>query len=133
MQINIQKFNEVAEAAKAGTSDKRWQRAIDKAVAGVVSGWWIITELADGVMVTTETGSTYHTNGSCQCRAFELGQPCKHRALARLIEMYNAAPDVDPAPTPPKPKTSAPKITRSTERNYNGPHFQTVRIDGWRI
>jgi hypothetical protein len=49
MTINIQKFNEVAEAAKARTSDKRWQNAIDKAVAGVTSGWWVITELHDGV------------------------------------------------------------------------------------
>jgi len=91
MAINIEKFKAVAETAKAKINDKHWQNAIDKAVAGVVSGWWVITELADGVMVTTETGHTYHANGSCQCRAFELGQPCKHRALARLIDLYNEA------------------------------------------
>jgi hypothetical protein len=89
MTINIQKFNEVAKAAKAKTNDKRWQAAIDKAVAGVTSGWWVITELFDGVMATTECGQTYHANGSCQCRAFELGQPCKHRALARLLDLYH--------------------------------------------
>jgi len=84
MAISIQRFNEVAKAAKARTNDKRWQNSIDKAVAGVVSGWWVITELADGVMVTTETGKTYHANGRCSRRAYELGRPCKHRALARL-------------------------------------------------
>jgi hypothetical protein len=89
MQIDIQKFNEVAEAAKAKTNDKRWHAAIDKAVAGVTSGWWVITELAHCVAVTTEEGHTYFANGSCQCKAYELGQPCKHRALARLIELYN--------------------------------------------
>jgi len=46
MTINIQKFNEVAKAAKAKTNDKRWQAAIDKAVAGVTSGRRVITECA---------------------------------------------------------------------------------------
>jgi hypothetical protein len=94
MVINIQKLNEVAAEAKARTSDKRLQNAIDKAVAGVVSGWWVVPELHDGVMVTTETGQTYHAKGRCQCRAYELGQPCKHRALAGLIDLYHEAETV---------------------------------------
>src|SRR5262247_607715 len=111
--INIQKFNEVAKAAKAKTNNKRWIAAIDKAVAGVESGWWVITELADSVAVTTETGKTYFANGSCQCRAYELNQPCKHRALARLIELYNES---DKLAT--KAATSAePRIVRSIERD----------------
>jgi hypothetical protein len=44
MNINITKFNEVADAAKASINDERWQNAIDKAVAGVTSGWWVITD-----------------------------------------------------------------------------------------
>jgi hypothetical protein len=76
MNINITKFNEVASAAKASINDKRWQNAIDKAVSGVTSDWWVIAELADSVAVTTETGQTYFSNGVCQRRAFELGQPC---------------------------------------------------------
>jgi hypothetical protein len=88
--INIQKFNKVVADAKAKTNNKRWIAAIDKAVAGVESGWWIITELADCVVVTTETGKTYFANGVCQCEAFKNGQPCKHRALARLAELYEA-------------------------------------------
>lgn len=89
MEINIQKFNEVASAAKASINDKRWQAAVDKAVAGIVSGWWIVTELHDGVLVTTETGNSYHANGICSCEAFNNGQPCKHRALARLLTIYH--------------------------------------------
>jgi hypothetical protein len=89
MTINQDQFKNVALEAKTKTNDRRWQRAIDNAVAGVTSGWWIITELFDSIAVTTETGKTYFANGSCQCRAYELGQPCKHRALARLIELYN--------------------------------------------
>lgn len=85
--MQIQQIKRAAEIAKARTNDKRWIAAIDKAVAGVESGWWIITELAHGVAVTTECGNTYFANGSCQCKAFESGQPCKHRALARLVEI----------------------------------------------
>lgn len=90
MNIDIQKFNEVAEAAKAKAGDKRWRAAIEKARAGVVSGWWIITELQNCVVVTTECGKTYHANDKhCQCEAFFLNQACKHRSLYRLVELYN--------------------------------------------
>jgi len=87
--MEINKIKRAAEIAKTRTSDKRWIAAIDKAVAGVESGWWIITELAHCVAITTETGHTYFANGSCQCKAFANGQACKHRALARLVEIAN--------------------------------------------
>jgi hypothetical protein len=56
MAISIQ---EAAEMAKARTNNKRWRAAIDKAIAGVASGNWIVTRLNSGVMVTTESGQTY--------------------------------------------------------------------------
>jgi hypothetical protein len=85
--MEISKIKAAAEIAKSRTTDKRWLAAIDKAVAGVESGWWIVTELAHGIAVTTECGKTYFANGACQCKAFENGQACKHRALARLVEI----------------------------------------------
>jgi len=89
MTLNQAQFAAVVKTAKARTNDKRWQTAIDNAVAGVTSGWWVITELFDCVAITTETGKTYFANGVCQCRAYQLGQPCKHRSLYRLIQLYN--------------------------------------------
>jgi hypothetical protein len=89
MTINQDQLTQIATEAKSKTNNKRWQRAIDNAVAGVISGWWIVTELKDSVCITTEQGHTYFANGSCQCRAYELGQPCKHRSLYRLIQLYN--------------------------------------------
>jgi hypothetical protein len=83
--MNITKIKAAAEIAKSKTSDKRWIAAINKAVAGVESGW-IVTYETHGIMVTTENG-TYRANGSCQCKAFAVNTPCKHRALARLVEM----------------------------------------------
>jgi hypothetical protein len=92
MTLDITKFNAVAEDAKRTASNSpRWVNAIDKAVAGIVPGWVIVTELYDSVAITTETGKTYFANGSCQCEAFRRNQPCRHRALARLIERYNEA------------------------------------------
>ena len=88
--MNIQQIKKAAETAKARTSDKRWTNAINAAVKGVESGKWIVTELVDSIIVTTENG-TYHANGSCQCKAFKLGTPCKHRALARLIQIADEA------------------------------------------
>jgi len=89
MTINQAKFNQVVADAKSKTSDKRWLSAIDKAQAGIISGWWVVTELHDSVAITTEGGKTYFANGKCQCKAYELGQPCKHRALYRLLSLYN--------------------------------------------
>jgi hypothetical protein len=89
MTINQDQLTQVAKEAKAKTSDRRWINAIDNAVAGVISGWWIISELYDSVAITTETGQTYFANGRCQCEAYRHGQPCRHRALARLIDLYH--------------------------------------------
>jgi hypothetical protein len=89
MTINQAQLKKVALEAKSKTSDKRWLNAIDAALAGVISGWWIISELFDSVLITTETGKSYHANGRCQCEAFKRGTACKHRALFRLIQLYN--------------------------------------------
>jgi hypothetical protein len=126
MQIN--KIKAAAKIAKGKTNDKRWINAIDKAVAGVESGWWIITELAHGVAVTTECGHTYFANGVCQCKAFENGQPCKHRALARLIEIASELKE-EAAPEPAR----QPRIVRSVEQNYSHRFVEVVRCDGWMI
>jgi hypothetical protein len=96
--MNIQQIKQAAEIAKARTSDKRWIAAIDKAVAGVESGWWIITELATCLAITTETGNTYFANGVCQCEAYKHSTACKHRALYRLYQIaQETAPAVSPA------------------------------------
>jgi hypothetical protein len=97
--MEINKIKQAAEIAKTRTSDKRWIAAIDKAVAGVENGW-IVTELAHGIMVTTEAG-TYLANGACQCKAFAHGQACKHRALARLVEIASTIEETTPAAVSP--------------------------------
>jgi hypothetical protein len=95
--MEINEIKEAAEIAKARTSDKRWIAAIDKAVAGFESGWWIITELQSCLAITTETGNTYFANGVCQCEAYKHSTACKHRALYRL---YQIAQETAPAVSP---------------------------------
>jgi hypothetical protein len=95
--MNILKIKKAAEIAKSRTSDKRWLVAIDKAVAGVESGWWIVTELATCLAITTETGNTYFANGVCQCEAYLHSTACKHRALYRLIQI---AHEIEETTTP---------------------------------
>ena len=131
MQINKAKFEAVVKEAKAKTNDRRWLNAIARAAEALISGAWIVTELADSIAVTTESGRTYFANGACQCKAFELGQPCKHRAAARLIEMYNAAPATEPAR--PAVALRQPQITRSFESDRFGRRKVVVRCDGWVI
>lgn len=150
MDINQVKFAKVVEVAKAkAAGHARWIAAIEKAVAGLAAGW-IVTELADGIMVTTESGLTYHANGACQCEAFRRNQPCKHRALARLIELYKAEPETARGGGDGHGRycgdrdlqhldACAPHIERSVEREFNvktgrtGKRLQVVRIGGWTI
>jgi SWIM zinc finger len=131
-RFNGAKLAAVVAIAKSKTSDRRWLNAIDRAAAALTSNCWIVTELADAIAVTTESGRTYFANGTCQCKAFELGQPCKHRAAARLIEMYNAAPASKPVRPAVAPRE--PRITRSIERDVvTGTRVKVVLCDGWAI
>jgi SWIM zinc finger len=122
---------EAAEMAKARTNNKRWHAACDKAVAGAST--WIITELHDCLAMTTESGQTYFvTESRCQCRAFELGQPCKHRCLVALRRLAETAPAPVAAPA-----RRVPTITRSIQRriesDYTGQRYPVTYCDGWAI
>ncbi len=112
MEINKEKLERVVEAAKAkAAGNSRWINAIDKAVDGLL-GAWIVTELVEGLLITTESGETYHANGKCECKAYQLNQPCKHRAAAQLVKRMSevatpatfdqmaSAPIVKPQPAP---------------------------------
>src|SRR5262245_54827811 len=91
MTFNQDILNTVVNEAKAkAAGNTRWLNAINKAVEGLRGGW-IVTELANCLLITTESGETYRANGVCQCKAFSLNQPCKHRAAAQIVKRYNEA------------------------------------------
>jgi hypothetical protein len=119
--INIQKFNRVVMAAVKRTNDIKWLRAIERAQAGILSGELIVTVLGDDHALVTSANGSYWVNGACQCRAAQNGhRECYHRAAARLVEMYESAPE-------------APRIVRSIEQDHNGNRVKVVRCDGWTI
>lgn len=80
----------IANIKPTAPNAQRWIRAIARAVAEVETNPFL-TYNHDShslLIMSQNNGNTYTANGSCQCRAFELGQPCKHRALNRLIAIY---------------------------------------------
>jgi hypothetical protein len=92
--INTEKFNSIVETAKAkAANDPKWLRAIEKAAKAILSGEMIVTTLAHGALVTTANG-TYAANGHCNCEAARRGHTqCYHRAAARLMDLYETAPE----------------------------------------
>jgi hypothetical protein len=102
MEINNKaQFEKVVADAKAKAGgNKRWIAAIDKAADALLNGKWIVTELQRYYVFTTESGKTYRANGVCQCEAFFRDQPCKHRAGARLLDLYREAEAVPCAECP---------------------------------
>jgi hypothetical protein len=90
MQINnIEKFNAVIEAAKTrAAGNTRWIKAIERAADNLLNNP-CITEVADGLIITSGSGETYRVSGQCQCKAHSFGDPCWHRAAAKLVQRYN--------------------------------------------
>jgi hypothetical protein len=69
---------------------KRWINAIAKAVVEIENNPFMTYDVeAHSLLIMSETSNQVYTaNGKCQCKAFEKGFPCRHRAAARLITRY---------------------------------------------
>jgi hypothetical protein len=75
---------------------KRWIRAIAKATAEIEeNGVFMTWQEADKSLLiwSQKSNNIYTANGVCQCRAFEQGSPCFHRAAARLVRIYRETED----------------------------------------
>jgi hypothetical protein len=80
-------MQQVVEAAFNSTDSLRWQVAITKAQAELESNPYMSYD-GHALLVLSPSGEIYSANGTCQCKAFAHGQPCWHRAAARLVERY---------------------------------------------
>jgi hypothetical protein len=70
---------------------KRWINAIAKATAEIeANGVFMTYQPEDHSLIiwSQKSNNIYTANGVCQCRAFEQGAPCFHRAAARLVRLY---------------------------------------------
>lgn len=81
MQAVIQEaFDKVAGA-------RRWQIAIAKAKQQIEENPYMHYD-GESLLILSPSNEIYTANGSCQCKAYRNGQPCWHRAAARLVERY---------------------------------------------
>lgn len=89
VQIDEIKLQQVAQNAFDRVSgNRRWETAIAKAKEQLESNPYIHFD-GKALLILSPSGEIYSANGACQCKAYANGQPCWHRAAARLVERYN--------------------------------------------
>lgn len=95
IQIQQERFEQVTQDAfDAAQGSKRWQTAIVKAKQEIESNPYLHFD-GNTLLVLSPSNEIYEANGTCQCKAFTNGQPCWHRAAARLIKRYEETADND--------------------------------------
>ncbi len=70
---------------------KRWINAIAKATVEIEQNGVFMTWQEENhslLIWSQKSNQIYTANGVCQCRAFDEGQACFHRAAARLVRLY---------------------------------------------
>lgn len=87
MNLNQDLIQQVAQAAFNKTNDRRWQSAIAKAKLQLEENPFMHFD-GHALLILSPSGEIYQANGTCQCKAYEHGFPCWHRAAARLVERY---------------------------------------------
>ena len=78
----------VQDAFDKVSGSRRWQTAIARAKQQIEKNPYMHYDGRE-LLVLSPSGEIYTANGSCQCKAFRSGQPCWHRAAARLVQRYN--------------------------------------------
>jgi hypothetical protein len=89
VNIDQNKMQQVAqEAFDKVSGNRRWETAIAKAKAQLETNPYIHFD-GQSLLILSPSDEIYTANGTCQCKAYLSGQPCWHRAAARLIKRYN--------------------------------------------
>lgn len=89
MNIDQDRLERVAqEAFDKVSGNRRWETAIVKAKQQIESNPYLHFD-GYSLLILSPSGEIYTANGSCQCKAYEKGFPCWHRAAARLVRRYN--------------------------------------------
>jgi hypothetical protein len=92
----------VDQALQDAAQHPRWVNAINRAVAELVSNPYIERQQGhSGLLIGSPSGNAYASNGICGCTAYTGidantgrrlhlgGQPCWHRAAARLVRLHD--------------------------------------------
>ena len=135
------KFGKVTAAAIAkveltvtdAQNKKRWINAIAKAVIEIEeNGAFMNYDKADNYLViwSQKSNEVYSANGVCQCKAFERGFACWHRAAARLVRIYLELPE-NVAPNFPNAEKLETEVTiylPNTKEPVKVEHYGSVRL-----
>lgn len=88
LNLNTNKMSEIIQAAfDKAQGSKRWQSAIAKAKLQIEENPFMHFD-SNALLILSSSNEIYRANGACQCKAYEKGFPCWHRAAARLVQRY---------------------------------------------
>lgn len=90
----------VEKAAHDAANHPRWLTAIGRAILELDSNPWIERGELHGLIIGSPSGNAYAANGTCSCLAYTHGQPCWHRAAARLVRLHDER-EAEARPTMP--------------------------------
>lgn len=89
LNLDQDKMQQVTQQAFDRVSgNRRWEVAIAKAKQQLESNPFMHFN-GESLLILSPSGEIYTANGSCQCKSFTKGQPCWHRAAARLVKRYS--------------------------------------------
>ena len=89
MNLDETKMQQVAQAAfNKAQGSRRWQHAIVRAKVELEANPFMHWN-GSALVIWSASNEIYEANSTCQCKAYTKGQPCWHRAAARLIQRYN--------------------------------------------
>lgn len=94
MQLEATKLEEVIQAAfdaateRGGKDARRWQTAIARAKQELEGNPFLHFD-GRALLVLSPSGEIYEASRECQCKAYASGQPCWHRAAARIVANYH--------------------------------------------
>ncbi len=89
MNLNQDRMQQVIQAAfDKAQGSKRWQTAIAKAKQEIEENPFMHYD-GHALLILSSSNEIYSANGTCQCKAFEFGRPCWHRAAARIVQRYH--------------------------------------------
>jgi hypothetical protein len=84
-------LSKVEQTVTDAQTKTRWINAIAKATVEIEENGDFMTWMEEDkslLIWSQKSNNIYAANGVCQCRAFEQGAPCFHRAAARLVRLY---------------------------------------------
>lgn len=90
MEMNIDRNRMeqvIQEAFDKVAGSRRWQTAIARAKRELEENPYMHFD-GYALLILSPSDEIYSANGTCQCKAFRSGQPCWHRAAARLVKRY---------------------------------------------